>query len=74
MKTNCIRCSKEYETTKGYCKICYDLVLFKGQCLNIAGNALKGEINPEHTLFLEKLFKLAKAIYEEGKKQKFLEW
>ena len=86
MKTNCIRCRIEYETIRGYCKGCYDLLIFKNQCLNIAGNNLKGE-NPEHPLFLEKLFKLAKSIYEEGQKscpkdckenhehkQRFLEW
>ena len=80
MKTNCLRCSKEYDTTKGYCRTCYEKALFKGQCLNIAGNILKDTYNPEHPSFLENLFKLARQIYEQGsgekvdEKKKFLKW
>lgn len=74
MRTNCLRCKTEYETTKGYCRTCYELALLKGQCLNIAGTVLTENFNPEHPIFLEKLFKLAKDMYEEGKKQRFLEW
>ena len=79
MKINCIRCKAEYETMKKLCNTCYDKMIFKGQCLKIAANALN-EYNPEHYLFLEKLFKLARQIYENGtgekvdEKKKFSEW
>lgn len=51
-----------------------DIGYFKGQCLNLAGELLKGEFNPKHSDFPKEVLELARKLFDEGKKQKFLEW
>lgn len=87
MKTECLRCKSWYETTKGYCRPCYELSILKGQCLNASVTALAHQgINPDWEKYPEKVYELAKKLFEEGKgcpkdckdnhahKQRFIEW
>jgi len=47
------------------------LDILRGQCLNIAATVLSKRIDPVSPFLV---FNLAKDLYEEAKKQKFLEW
>lgn len=72
----CNKCKSNYDSIKEkVCKHCYQLDILKGQCLNLAGIILTKIGDPkENPKFINSLFDLAKVIFEEGKKQKFLEW
>ena len=79
--THCVKCRKEFnKMLEQYCKGCYELQILKGQCLNAAVAALNDKYNPEHEDYPQKVFQLAKRMFEEGKTTKnkegkvYLEW
>ena len=75
MIKNCIKCKNKFdEYNEKLCKGCYELQIFKGQCLNVAAILLQTEINPHHSESATKLFDLTKKIYDEGKNGGFLKW
>ena len=51
-----------------------DLGYFKGQCLNLASSHLNHNPISSYKNYPYELISLAKNIFDEGKKQKFLEW
>jgi len=70
----CLKCKKVLERREEYCKNCYSLEILKGQCLNIAMQFVKNNLDGEQGTLSERLFKCAKYLFEEAKKQKVLEW
>ena len=90
METNCPGCKKRFDRIKDqYCKNCYENQLFKGQCLNIAANLMKVNLQMpllERFLLWEvsdyngkpsdaivgEIFALARKLFQEGKRQNFL--
>lgn len=62
------------ERREEFCKSCYSLEILKGQCLNIAAQRVNNNIDGEEGTMNERLFKCAKYLFEEAKKQKVLEW
>ncbi len=75
MDTTCASCKKSFvKNNDQYCKDCYELQIFKGQCLNVAATLL-----PKYTLessedLIKRVYDLAKKLFEEGKANKFLSW
>ena len=73
--TQCLKCKKEFNRmTENFCKGCYEEQIVKGECLKIAAIALRNKYNPEHQIYMDKVFELTQKMFEESKKRKFLEW
>jgi len=75
MQETCIKCKKVFDRNKeNYCKSCYEYQFLKGHSLNVAAVLLKDVYNPNSPEVVTKLIELAKLIFDESKKQKFIEW
>lgn len=75
VQTTCPKCKNFFDRGKeNTCKNCYELIILKGQCLNIAATLLKNNLGEVISSTPSKVYELAKELYREGKRQKYHEW
>ena len=60
---------------KSHCNHCYEQILLRGQCLNIAATLLtRTSIEFNHLELPKEVYDLANKLFKEAERQDFLKW